>query len=186
MVPLSRRLLGKFRCQLRKQAPRWQRRAPASCRFIHFRSRTHCEPPPARGALRLPSRNDRIGSARMAPPRLNASGRRDGIRTHNLQIRSLAIYPVDRTRRNGDMRGQPHFVILGHTRRNRARLFAVTGPLRVCAVKRRRFPVGASPTRRPLQPEATGAGMEATKCLKPSDSGSRNTVTARVCRPQRE
>ncbi len=25
----------------------------------------------------------------------------------------------------------------------------------------------------PLQPEATGAGMEVTKCLKPSDSGSR-------------
>ena len=24
-----------------------------------------------------------------------------------------------------------------------------------------------------LQPEATGAGMEVTKCLKPSDSGSR-------------
>jgi hypothetical protein len=59
-------------------------------------------------------------------------------------------------------------------------------PLPVCAVKRRRFPVGASPTRRPLQPEATGAGMEVTKCLKPSDSVSRNTVTARVCRPQRE
>ena len=57
-------------------------------------------------------------------------------------------------------------------------------PLGVCAVKRRRFPVGASPTRRSLQPEATGAGMEVTKCLKPSDSGSRNTVTARVCRPQ--
>jgi hypothetical protein len=56
----------------------------------------------------------------------------------------------------------------------------------VCAVTRRRFPVGASPTRQPLQPEATGAGMEVTKCLKPSDSGSRNTVTARVCRPQRE
>ena len=37
-----------------------------------------------------------------------------------------------------------------------------------------------------LQPEATGAGMEETKCLKPSDSGSRITVTARVCRPQRE
>jgi hypothetical protein len=31
--------------------------------------------------------------------------------------------------------------------------------LRVCAVTRRRFPVGASPTRQPLQPEATGAGM---------------------------
>ena len=62
----------------------------------------------------------------------------------------------------------------------------VTARVCVCAVKRRRFPVGASPTRRPLQPEATGAGMEVTKCLKPSDSGSRNTVTARVCRPQRE
>src|ERR1700732_3423445 len=47
------------------------------------------------------------------------------------------------------------------------------GRLRVCAVIRRRFPVGASPTRQPLQPEATGAGMEATKCLKPSGSGSR-------------
>jgi hypothetical protein len=42
-----------------------------------------------------------------------------------------------------------------------------------CAVTRRRFPVGASPTRQPLQPEATGAAMEATKWLKPSDSGSR-------------
>src|SRR5262249_5357977 len=55
-----------------------------------------------------------------------------------------------------------------------------------CAVTRRRFPVGANPTRRTLQPEATGAAMEVTKWLKPSDSGSRNTVTARVCRPQRE
>ena len=45
--------------------------------------------------------------------------------------------------------------------------------LRVCAVTRRRFPVGASPTRQPLQPEATGAAMEVTKWLKPSDSASR-------------
>ena len=30
-------------------------------------------------------------------------------------------------------------------------------PLSACAVKRRRFPVGASPTRRMLQPEAIGA-----------------------------
>ena len=52
-----------------------------------------------------------------------------------------------------------------------------------CAVKRRRFPVGANPARQPLQPEATGAAMEVTKWLKPSDSVSRNTVTARVCRP---
>ncbi len=44
---------------------------------------------------------------------------------------------------------------------------------RVCAVKRRRVPVGANPTRQPLQPEATGAVMEETKWLKPSDSGSR-------------
>jgi class 3 adenylate cyclase len=42
---------------------------------------------------------------------------------------------------------------------------------RGCAVPRRRFPVGVGPTRRSLQPEATGAGMEVTKCLKPPDSG---------------
>ena len=41
-------------------------------------------------------------------------------------------------------------------------------PLYVCAVRRRRFPVGASPTRQTLQPEATGAVMEVTKWLKPS------------------
>jgi hypothetical protein len=29
-----------------------------------------------------------------------------------------------------------------------------------CTVTRRRFPVGASPTRQPLQPKATGAVME--------------------------
>jgi hypothetical protein len=39
--------------------------------------------------------------------------------------------------------------------------------------ERRRFPVGAKPTRQPLQPEATGAVMEVTKWLKPSVSGSR-------------
>src|SRR4029077_4440028 len=48
------------------------------------------------------------------------------------------------------------------------------GLVRGCAVRRRRFPVGARPTRRlSLQPEATGAGMEETKCLKPLVSGSR-------------
>lgn len=59
------------------------------------------------------------------------------------------------------------------------------GLLRVCAVKRRRFPVGASPTRQLLQPEATGATMEVTKSLKPSvkrvttygDSASVQAVT---------
>jgi hypothetical protein len=52
-------------------------------------------------------------------------------------------------------------------------------------VKRRRFPVGASPTRQLLQPEATGATMEVTKSLKPSvkrvttygDSASVQAVT---------
>ena len=39
--------------------------------------------------------------------------------------------------------------------------------------ERRRFPVGARPTRRPLQPEAIGAVMEVTKWLKPSISVSR-------------
>ena len=41
-------------------------------------------------------------------------------------------------------------------------------PLHVCAVTRRRFSVGASPTRQPLQPQATGAVMEVTKWLEPS------------------
>jgi hypothetical protein len=50
----------------------------------------------------------------------------------------------------------------------------------VCAVTRRRFPVGASPTRQPLQPEATGAAMEVTKWLKPSDSVSRIGDSASV------
>src|SRR5258708_39729569 len=47
------------------------------------------------------------------------------------------------------------------------------------------FPVGASPTRHPLQPEATGAIVEVTKRLKPSvkrvtkygDSASVQAVT---------
>jgi len=50
----------------------------------------------------------------------------------------------------------------------------------VCAVKRRRFPVGASPTQQPLQPEATGAVMEETKWLKPSVSVSRIGDSASV------
>ena len=40
-----------------------------------------------------------------------------------------------------------------------------------CAVIRRRFPVGESPTRQPLQPEATGATVEVTKWLKPPVKG---------------
>jgi hypothetical protein len=44
---------------------------------------------------------------------------------------------------------------LFHVRRDKAALF-----------QRVQAPPGE-----PLQPEATGAGMEETKCLKPSDSG---------------
>ena len=71
----------------------------------------------------------------------------------------------------------------GHSRRDWLRATIGPRPLRLCAVTRRRFPVGASPTREPLQPEAIGAVMEVTKWLKPSISVSRNTVAARVCRP---
>ena len=46
--------------------------------------------------------------------------------------------------------------------------------------ERRRFPVGARPTRRPLQPEAIGAVMEVTKWLKPSISVSRIGGSASV------
>ena len=48
------------------------------------------------------------------------------------------------------------------------------------AVQRRRFPVGASPTRQSLQPEAIGAVMEVTKWLKPSISVSRIGDSASV------
>src|SRR5712672_95019 len=49
-----------------------------------------------------------------------------------------------------------------------------------CAVQRRRFPVGESPTRQSLQPEAIGAVMEVTKWLKPSISVSRIGESASV------
>jgi len=74
-------------------------------------------------------------------------------------------------------------VCLGSLATGRGKLEVQPCPQCPCAVTRRRFPVGASPTRRPLQPEAIGAVMEVTKWLKPSISVSRNTVTARVCRP---
>src|SRR5882672_2398159 len=53
-------------------------------------------------------------------------------------------------------------------------------PLLACAVQRRRFPVGESPTRQSLQPEAIGAVMEVTKWLKPSISVSRIGDSASV------
>ena len=53
-------------------------------------------------------------------------------------------------------------------------------PSGVCAVTRRRFPVGASPARRPLQPEAAGAAKEVTNWLKPSECVSRIGDSASV------
>src|SRR5229473_8119292 len=52
--------------------------------------------------------------------------------------------------------------------------------LGVCAATRRHFPVGASPTRRPLQPEAAGAAKEVTNWLKPSECVSRIGDSASV------
>src|ERR1700755_1731491 len=68
------------------------------------------------------------------------------------------------------------------TRRLRCGLFGPEAecPPLACAVKRRRFPVGASPTRQPLQPEAIGAVMEVTKWKKPSINVSRIGDSARV------
>src|SRR6202048_2650268 len=67
-----------------------------------------------------------------------------------------------------------------HTRSRDTTSRRARRPFRVCAVTRRRFPVGASPTRQPLQPEAIGAVMEVTKWLKPSISVSRIGDSASV------
>jgi hypothetical protein len=52
---------------------------------------------------------------------------------------------------------------------------------RVCAVGRRRFPVGEIPTRQMLQPEATGATVEVTKRLKPSGNACHELRWQREC-----
>src|ERR1700729_4641385 len=49
-----------------------------------------------------------------------------------------------------------------------------------CAVQGRRFPVGASPTRQPLQPKAIGAVLQLTKCRKSAISVSRIGDSASV------
>src|SRR5208283_2932568 len=54
------------------------------------------------------------------------------------------------------------------------------GPESTCAVKRRRFSSGCKAHPASLQPEATGAGMEVTKCLKPPDSGHESGDRASV------
>ena len=78
--------------------------------------------------------------------------------TVGLQHASMALYNAwcDRV---------PVYMMVGNTADATKR---APGGEWVCAVERRRFPVGASPTRQLLQPEATGAVMEVTKWLKPS------------------
>ena len=115
-------------------------------------------------------------------------------RSHPARARSRAIcrFSADQVRagrqpqdREGAWVDHPACISAARRRGDRigADLLHCICRLVACAVKRRRFPVGARPTRQPLQPEATGAVMEVTKWLKPSDSVSRYTVTARVCRP---
>jgi hypothetical protein len=81
----------------------------------------------------------------------------------------LSSYPVERVIDTHRAAEHDNAVMVGEPIRQR---LAATRPPNVkpnvCAVTRRRFPVGASPTRQPLQPEATGAVMEVTKWLKPS------------------
>src|ERR1700716_3572435 len=78
----------------------------------------------------------------------------------------------------------PPFMYNSLLKNIRSHRCAVRPPARcppwVCAVQRRRFPVGASPTRQPLQPEAIGAVMEVTKWLKPSISVSQIGDSASV------
>jgi hypothetical protein len=79
------------------------------------------------------------------------------------------------TDRGGGRRAALPALDTGHQSKNRL-------PMSQMGVRRgrRRFPVGVSPTRQPLQPEATGAVMEVTKWLKPSVSVSRLGDSASV------
>ncbi len=75
-----------------------------------------------------------------------APSRRFELASKRLNFRSIA-----QSRHRPHKSGTTHF----HVRRDKAALF-----------QRVQAPPGD-----PLQPEATGAGMEETKCLKPPDSG---------------
>src|SRR5262245_13600558 len=73
---------------------------------------------------------------------------------------ALGVVPVLWSR---DALGTRRHSLCAHNADNAGAAQGCEGPLRVCAVTRRRFPVGVRPTRRPLQPEAAGAAMEVTK-----------------------
>ena len=92
------------------------------------------------------------------------------------QLHALADVGLDKHVRLGPSKGfdaseardDVRLMSIGHWQPDGAYGCDLRCPLNVCAVRRRRFPVGESPTRQPLQPEATGAVMEETKWLKPS------------------
>ncbi len=74
-------------------------------------------------------------------------------------------------------------IIVKRSDRDPAMGASVTRPLWVRAVQRRRFPVGANPTRQSLQPEAIGAVMEVTKyrsSLSGDDASSRQYLRYQV------
>ena len=118
---------------------------------------------PSRRRQGCPSNRRRLGDMERRPPE---TGRSIGP-AHAAQRLSPGGSAIEtslgaKAARNSDDGGSP-----GSYFRDVLRV-TVQWPLNVCAVRRRRFPVGASPTRRTLQPEATGAVMEVTKWLKPS------------------
>ena len=90
--------------------------------------------------------------------------------------------PKDRAEHPGEHRGivAPDSELARHSHLFGGSLDSAQCPRWVCAVTRRRFPVGANPTRQPLQPEATGAVMEVTKWLKPPECVSRIGDSASV------
>ena len=101
------------------------------------------------------------------------------IRASNKVGGTIAMLQINETPVVGAVRGSEMHIARSDAPEDRATAsslqgrFIITIPVdhvyvgerlrRVCAVIRRRFSVGASPTRQPLQPEATGAVMEATK-----------------------
>jgi hypothetical protein len=78
------------------------------------------------------------------------------------------VEPTDADRRACSLGQLNDLAPAAPLRQRPIRRFAVLPGMSTICVRRekRRFPVGASPTRRTLQPEATGAVMEVTAIVK--------------------
>ena len=105
---------------------------------------------------------------------LFATARSVGLLAHSMEQLGETQVIRPRGRYVGPMPNVPQDVLSASVSFAGDTIRCIEGPQRVCAVKRRRFPVGARPTRQPLQPEATGAVMEVTKWLKPSGKRATN------------